>query len=461
MKRLTIFFVCLVFGANAQVKIMTIEEATQSGIDAIKLDSLYALPFKEQKIKPEIVFKAQQQFTIHINRLARKLRTKGDNAGVWGRFYVNAKGLCDYVLYSVTGRLSPLTEQQFRDSLQVYLSHYTFPSPTSSPQMFHQVVTIGTLRQLPKGDSTITTLEQAEATTRPDTVKVLALNQLELTEVPYALIYRFRNMKELNLSGNALKRVALDVTRLPNLRQLWLNNNQLVEDSLQLPSNKTLRILNLQNNLFKDMPASVRQCKRLVSLWLGHNKLSNLHNGSFARLRQLKDINLYSCELTRLPKGISKLKRLEVLDVYYNQLSQLPRSLGRMKRIQQLALSHNAFVTLPEQLGKLKRIQTLYAHHNKLEKLPKNIGKLRDLQILDIGHNRFSTLPPQISQLIQVEDLDASYNNLSEIPQQILLMPKLKKLHLRENPFVDDATLLSRSKTVLETLVENKIDVYY
>ncbi|MCU0341525.1 MAG: leucine-rich repeat domain-containing protein [Spirosomaceae bacterium] len=461
MKKLTIFCLLSSTLAFGQVKIMTNEEAAQNGIDIKKLDSTYNIPFKGVRMVPETSLKSQQQFLMRVNGLARKLRSKGDNAGIMAQFYINPKGKCDYVFYTVEGKLNPLTEQRLRDSLQVYLDKYVFSNPTATPQILYQMMTVGLLRQTPKGDSTINTIEQALATTRPDTVKVLALNQLELKAVPYELIYKFANMKELNLAANELTRVQLDFTRLPKLRQLWLNNNLLTEDSLQLSPNKTLKILNIQGNRFVDVPATVRQCKRLTSLWLGYNKLTQLQNGSFRRLRRLQDINLYSCELQSLPKGIAKLKRLEVLDVYYNSLTTLPKSLGRMKRLQQLALSHNSFEVLPTQIGRLKRIQTLYIHHNKLEQLPRSIGRLRNLKILDIGHNRFSTLPPQIGQLTQVEDLDASYNNLSEVPAQVLQMPNLKKLHLRENPFTDDATLLSRSKTVLNALSDQKIDVYY
>lgn len=454
----SIFFVSSF--AYSQIKIMTFSEAESKHLSVKQLDSLYPSPKKFFDGAADTYFKSQQAFLLSVNGQARKNSTKKDNGILWARFYVGKEGRFDYFLYSFEGKVSEESKTKVLDSLRVYLDNYRFPVKITAAYSFHQLINIGLIRQLPKGRNVISTLDDAIATTRPDTVKILALNQLELTEVP-EIIYKFTEMKELNLGGNELKNANIDLTRLPKLKHLWLNANQLSNNSLTLTPNKTLRILNIQNNRFTDVPAAVQACKKLSSLWLGYNKLSQLNDQSFLGLRRLRDINLYSCDLNTLPQGINKLRRLEVIDLYHNNLKELPSSIGRMRRLQQLALSNNQLTHLPQNLRKLRRLQALYAHHNKLSSLPSSLKRLKRLTILDLNHNQFSVLPGSIGALSVVEEIDVSYNNLSELPTQMPQLKRLKKLYLRENPVTEDPMLLSRSKPIMENLTQNKTDVSY
>lgn len=453
----SIFFVSSL--AYSQVKIMTFSEAESKRLSIKQLDSLYPGSKRFFDGSANTYFKSEQAFLLNVNSQARKHSNKKDNGTLWSRFYVSKEGRFDYFLYSFEGKVSEETKTRILDSLRTYLDNYRFPVKITAAHSFHQFINIGVIRQLPKGRHVISTLEEAVATTRPDTVKVLALNQLELKEVP-DVIYKFTEMKELNLGGNELKNVNLDLTRLPKLKHVWLNNNQLTNNSLTFTENKTLRILNIQNNRFTDVPAAVQACKRLSSLWLGYNKLTQLKDDSFQGLRRLRDINLYSCDLSTLPQGVKKLRKLEVIDLYHNNLSELPSSIGQMRRLQQLALSNNQLNQLPANLRKLRRLQAIYAHHNKLSSLP-NLKRLRRLTILDINHNQFSTLPNFIGTLRVVEEIDVSYNNLSELPSQMPKLKRLKKLYLRQNPVTEDPMLLSRSKPIMEDLTQNKTDVSY
>lgn len=458
----SLLIIVLAFGlqnALAQVKILTFAEASEQGLSQRKLDSIFR-PKGAAKIRRE-GSKSWEMFSKRQFELSRKVfGNRPQQPRMAYSLYQNQAGKFEYMLYEIQGKANKELEVRFIDSLRVLLNNYPLENNPDSPRVSSHFMVLGVVRSIPKGDSTIITLENAIATTRPDTVKVLALNQLELKAVP-DVIYRFTEMKELNLSGNEIKSADIDLTRLPKLRHIWLNSNQLTDTSLHFPKNKTLKVLNVQGNRFADVPQAVRNCRKLTSLWLGYNKLTQLNQNSFKRLRRLQDLNLYSCDLKILPKAIAKLRRLEVLDLYYNELSTLPRSLGRMRRLEQLALSNNQFVQIPTTIGRLKHLHSLYAHHNKLTTLPSNVGKLRSLRILSINNNQFSTLPKQIGSLRVVEEIDISNNNLSEVPAQIVQLRQLKKLYLRKNPFSEDARLLSRSKPVLESLEQNKTDVSY
>jgi Leucine-rich repeat (LRR) protein len=446
--------------AHAQVKIMSFGEAHKQGLTEAYLDSIIRLEEKKFPTTKANRFLNDGVFTRRQNALSQKIFGTREGALLHYKLYFSKEGRFDYLLYQIEGKISDDNKKQFLDSLQVLTNQYRASIQLNSPHVSHHVIRLGIIRSIPKGDSIISKLEAALATTRPDTVKILALNQLELKTIP-DVIYRFTEMQELILGSNELKSATIDVTRLPKLRHIWLNNNQLTDTSIHIPKNQTLKVLNLQNNRLTDVPQAVRNCQKLTSLWLGYNKLTQLTSNSFKGLRRLQDLNLYSCEISALPQGIGKLRRLEVLDLYYNEIKTLPNSLTRMRRLQQLALSNNQLTALPSKIGRLKRLYALYAHHNKLSALPTNLKRLRNLKILDINHNQFSTLPKQIGTLRVVEEIDISYNNLSEIPAQLPQLRQLKKLYLRENPVAEDAMLLSRSKPVLESLEHNKTDVSY
>ncbi len=460
----TILFALLLFVgqfASAQIKILSFKGAENEGITYKKLDSLYRGPRKFYEGNQEDYVKEENALLRRKSQIIRKIfGVQKFPVGIMYHLYTGKTGTFDYLLYEIRGTISKESETALVDSLRTLLNNYRLGVKITSSHVSSHFLNLGFIRTLPKGDSIISTVEAALATTRPDTVKILALNQLELTKVP-DVIYRFGNMRELNLSGNEIKSASIDLARLPKLHQIWLNNNHLVDSSLHLSKNKTLRILNIQNNHFSDIPKAVKNCRRLRSLWLGYNNLTALDSKSFKGMRRLQDINLYSCGLKSLPNGIIKLRRLEVLDLYYNELANLPKSISRMRKLQQLALSHNQLNQLPGNLGKLGRLQTLYLHHNRLEQLPNSIGKLRALQILDMGYNQFSSLPNQIGLLQRMEEIDLSYNNLSEVPAQIPHLRQLKKLYLRENPVAQDAKLRERSKPIVEVLEGNDIQVSY
>lgn len=447
--------------ASAQVTILSFAEAKEQGFTYKKLDSLYRGARTFYEGTQEEYVKEENALLRRKTQIARKIfGIRTAPAAIMYHLYTNKTGRFDYLLYEIRGQISPESEKALVDSLRILLNAYRFGVKIISPHVSSHYMNLGLIRTIPKGDSIISSLEAAQSTTRPDTVKVLALNQLELTAVP-DVIYRFPNMRELNLSTNELKSVSIDVGRLPKLRQIWLNSNQLTDSSLHLTKNKTLQILNIQGNHFSDIPQAVKNCRHLKSLWMGYNNLTALNQKSFKKMRRLQDINLYSCGLKTLPKGIVKLRRLEILDVYYNELSTLPSSVSRMRKLQQLALSHNQLTRLPDNLGKLQRLQALYLHHNRLDKLPGSIGKLKSLHILDIGYNQFSTLPHQIGTLHGMEEIDMSYNNLSEVPAPLPHLRQLKKLYLHENPVAQDATLRERSKAIVQVLEGKNIQVSY
>ena len=322
-------------------------------------------------------------------------------------------------------------------------------------------VSLRSRRTIRTGDSTISTLEAARLTNRPDTVKYVFFNQLNLKTVPDEL-YRFTNLEELDLSKNELTELPLRLTAdLSNLKRLSLLENEVDNNHLFFAKTSQLEALNLQYNKLTRLPASVSKNRHLGSLWLGHNSLTSLTIRPLKKLKRLYELNLYEVGLTSVPRKIWKLKHLTILDLYHNELTTLPKQMGKMKALEQLAVANNNLTELPKELANLPRLTILFAHHNKLRQLPTEMANLTNLRLLDIGTNQFSELPPVILSLPGLEDLDLSKNNIQTLPTAIAQLTKLKKLYMRSNPITKDDAKVGPYAKVIDQLEANKTEVFY
>ncbi len=313
-------------------------------------------------------------------------------------------------------------------------------------------------RTLRKERGAVNTLMVAQQTTRPDTVLILNLSNLELAQIP-DVVYRFPNLTELDLSRNSIKTLPARLTTdLPRLEKLSLLINELTDDSVFFARNKHLKSLNIQGNGLISLPTSVRRNRRLESLWLGNNKLKG---ADFRGLRRLTDLNLYNAGLTEVPRSIAKLRRLRVLDLYYNNLTELTPRLGRLRRLEELAVSHNKLRELPARLARLQKLQLFYAHHNEIGTLPDRFARFRRLRLLDVSYNFFSTTPAVLDRMGSLEDIDFSGNNLQDISAGLAQLPNLKKLYLRGNPVMVNEVRPSSLTQTIQQLEARKTEVFH
>ena len=358
-----LFFVLfgLITGSGwAQDRIVLLRDTTRLGLSMAELEKKYppALAMKTGEVGifarsgtafRDTVLARGQQFFSYVERKKKQLPVVGIT--VETKEFIRPDGTYDRVFCAFSGK--ELNDEQEGKLLQFVAEWYgQHPFPIKSQtgfrwQNFMQLGSLPQKRTVRKGPGIISTLEAAEQTTRPDTVKMLAFNQLDLSSVP-EVVYRFPNLEEIDLSKNQLHELPARLTAaIPTLTKLSILYNTIPNDSVFFTRNKHLRSLNLQGNRLTKIPASVRLNRRLESLWMGYNQLTALTNQSFRGLRRLNDLNLYSAGLTHLPRGAGRMKRLKVLDLYYNKLTKLPPPISRLKRLEQLAVSHNDLSEFP------------------------------------------------------------------------------------------------------------------
>ncbi|XP_039139785.1 phospholipase A I [Dioscorea cayenensis subsp. rotundata] len=87
------------------------------------------------------------------------------------------------------------------------------------------------------------------------------------------LAEHWKGVTVLDLSGCGLSVLPVELTKLPQLERLYLDNNKLSLLPPELGQLKRLKILSVDNNMLVSVPAELRQCVALVELSLEHNKL--------------------------------------------------------------------------------------------------------------------------------------------------------------------------------------------
>ncbi len=471
---LSVLFGLLTLPVVAQDRIVLLRDTTRLHLSPAGLEKQYAPAFarvvgekgvfeRHGKMFMDTMNIRHQQFFNFIERNRKRLPVQG--IMVQTQEFIRPDGTYDRVFCEFSGR--ELTDQQEGHLLQLMAEWYgqhPFPITSRNGFKWSGMTVLGNVpqkRTVRRGTGIISTLEAAEQTTRPDTVTMLAFNQLELTSIP-EVVYRFPKLAELDLSKNNLHELPARLTAtIPTLKRLSVLYNAIPNDSVFISRNKHLVSLNLQGNKLTKVPPSIRKNRRLESLWLGNNKLTELNIKTLRRLHRLSDLNLYNAGLTQLPRTIGRLRHVRILDLYYNNFTTLPEQIGRMKRLEQLAVAHNGLHDLPASLGKLHRLSVLFAHHNRISKLPAEFQRLTNLHVLDLGYNWLSVAPPVLKSLSSLEELSLNNNELRAFPDMLKTMKGLKKVYLGSNPLFGQEALSSPYAPLIKELQASKMEVLY
>ncbi|GAB3696332.1 hypothetical protein GCM10027592_19300 [Spirosoma flavus] len=463
---LSVFLGLLSLSGVAQVRVLLLRDTATYHINQSALDKKHSDLTDLFKGKPQGAMSAVQERYKQFQSFVKKrsnIPQKGFSVIVYE--YYQPDGLASFAILNPDRPLPDSVLAPMIKNLEDFYTATPYPATgnvafrvTTMLQYGKSFVTPRTVR---RGPGIINTLEAAQKTTRPDTVKMLAFNQLNLTNIP-EIVYLFPKLEELDLSRNDLHELPARLTAdIPTLKRLSVLYNSIPDDSVFITRNKHLQSLNLQGNKLTKIPASVRQNRRLESLWMGNNKLKELNGNALRRMRRLNDLNLYNAGLTSIPRTIKRLKHVKVLDLYYNNLTKLPPQLGKMKRLEQLAVAHNDLKELPASLAKLPHLQVLYAHHNRLSQLPADFQRLRYLRVLDLGYNWYTVVPNVLSSLPSLEELSLNNNNVQEFPTVLLSMKGLKKVFMGSNPLFGREAMNSIYAPQIKQLEANNTQVTY
>ncbi|XP_028090264.1 phospholipase A I-like [Camellia sinensis] len=120
----------------------------------------------------------------------------------------------------------------------------------------------------------------------------------------------------VNLNGCGLSVLPVELTQLPLLEKLYLDNNKLSVLPSELGNLKKLKVLRVDNNMLVSVPVELRQCIGLEELSLEHNKLVRPLL-DFRAMSELRVLRLFGNPLEFLPEilPLHKLRHLSLANI--------------------------------------------------------------------------------------------------------------------------------------------------
>ncbi|MFQ6639347.1 hypothetical protein Gotur_016348 [Gossypium turneri] len=126
----------------------------------------------------------------------------------------------------------------------------------------------------------------------------------------------WRSVTLLSLCGCGLTTLPIELTRLPVLEKIYLDNNKLSQLPHELGELKTLKVLRVDNNMLVSVPVELKQCIGLVEISLEHNKLVRPLL-DFRDMAELQILRLFGNPLEFLPEilPLRKLRHLSLANI--------------------------------------------------------------------------------------------------------------------------------------------------
>ncbi|XP_011301867.1 chaoptin [Fopius arisanus] len=275
-------------------------------------------------------------------------------------------------------------------------------------------------------------------------------------------------LRSIDLSHNHLHYIRGIFARLPELKELFLADNNILEipaeaflesislSVLYLQQNAIRRIdsrglatlgqlaqLHLSDNFIERVPRGfLDHCDNLSTLSLDGNRIRDLEAGTFSKSKQLRELRLQDNQITEVRRGVfAPLPTLLELHLQNNAITDMETgALKSLHNLQHINLQGNLLAVLGDvfqvsfdSTGSLVSIQLdnngLGVLHND------SLRGQTSVRIMWLGHNRMTRLQaPLFRDLVVVERLYLTNNSISRIEDTAFQpMQALKFLELSMN----------------------------
>ncbi|KAJ0794885.1 putative TIR domain, P-loop containing nucleoside triphosphate hydrolase [Helianthus annuus] len=229
-----------------------------------------------------------------------------------------------------------------------------------------------------------------------------------LKRLTYLNLRECKRLKSVSFIKDLASLVVLNVSGL-HLKEF--------EDIIPSHYNSNLQQVNFNDNDIENLPSSIGNLHKLVSI-------------SFSRCYKLKS----------LPGSICSLQHLRVLSLDACGIEELPEDIGQLECLEWLNLSYSKVKYLPDSICKLKYLRTLIPHGCEVCKLPEDFGQVDSLSICKLKHLKdldlskgyeLEILPENLGDLESFNTLRVSYTKIrGAVPSSILKLKHLKELEL-------------------------------
>ncbi|KAL2333003.1 hypothetical protein Fmac_014216 [Flemingia macrophylla] len=200
---------------------------------------------------------------------------------------------------------------------------------------------------------------------------VVALSECNLEAVPDEVWVCGSSARVLDCNNNSIKNVPVEIAHLTSLEKLFINANEIADESIRWEGLTTLKCLTV--------------------LSLNHNNLTTFPS-ALGSLTSLRELHISNNKLGGLPIEIGHLTQLEVLRANNNRISIIDESIGNCHSLVEVDFSSNFLTELPETFSGLSNLKVLHLTNNAMKSLPSKLFKTcLQLSTLDL-HNTEITI---------------------------------------------------------------------
>ena len=281
-----------------------------------------------------------------------------------------------------------------------------------------------------------------------NSLKTLSINDNCFSEFPDE-IFLCRQLVELDLSRNFLKKLEYQISRFSELRvrsfqrhglkTLHLSNNQIKEFPVWLTEVfPDLQEINLDRNAIKSLPGLQKRCN-VETLDLSANNLSEIGHEFLSHFSNITNLKLSKNNLKTLPVETALLlTNLTCLDVSNNLLGTetepyIPEFILALPWLRDLTISSNGLKGFPKpSLWKSKSLNKIKASNNEISELDfsGDMTPFLELNDLYLDKNQLTSIPDQVCQLKKLETFDISDNvKIKRIPSDLYRCENLRKFY--------------------------------
>ncbi|KAI3796531.1 hypothetical protein L1987_39205 [Smallanthus sonchifolius] len=262
-----------------------------------------------------------------------------------------------------------------------------------------------------------------------ESLEFLNLGYLSLREFPDIILGQANNhLLELDFSSNNVEELPSSIGNFHKLVSLKLSGCKRLENLPEcILSLRCLRNLHLDDCAIQEFPKGPNQLECLELLDLSNTCINHLPD-SICNLKRLKTLRLRFCViLDELTEDLGQLESLEELDLSCCKIRDIPRSIYKLKRLRTLILEDYEVLELPEDLGQLKSLKKLSLRGSKIREIPDTICKLNHLKELNLyACSKLEKLPENLGDLKCLELLDVQGTSISHIPESVSLLKGLE-----------------------------------
>ncbi|RAP29493.1 hypothetical protein DID76_04065 [Candidatus Marinamargulisbacteria bacterium SCGC AG-414-C22] len=195
---------------------------------------------------------------------------------------------------------------------------------------------------------------------------------------------------------------------------------------LEEKENETATKLWLEGLELETLPAEIGNLTNLKDLYVNDNQLKSVEG--VGKLTNLGYLNLINNQLTSI-EGLEKLTNLTGLWLYDNQLTSV-EGVEKLTNLRGLSLANNQLTSV-EEVGKLTNLSVLYIGSNQLTSV-EGVGKLTNLSALDIGSNQLTSVEG-VGKLTNLTELSLANNQLTTLPDTFKQLRGLYHLNPSHN----------------------------